>query len=95
MARPGPYDNGKGNGKGSKGNGKGGDQGGVQVGLWNDLIGNDDRRHFEVVNHETRTYLQETLAELEQMERNLQQILVILQLRIQQQRFALHVLRGD
>ena len=42
MARPGPYDNGKGNGKGSKGNGKGGDQGGVQVGLWNDLIGNDD-----------------------------------------------------
>ena len=89
MSRAGPYDNGKGNGKGN-------DKGNGGEGLWNDLIRNDDRRrNFQVQNHETRTYLAKVLEELDTMERNLRQTLLVLQLRIQQQRFALLVLDGN
>ena len=94
---------GKGKGKGSKGKGadQGSDghfdahhhQGDVQVGLWNNVIANGGPLLAQ--NSETFTYLLETLSELEEIERSLQLVLLTVQLRIQQQRFALHVLRGD
>ena len=107
-ARGGPYggkgmvNGGKGKGKGKDRKGKDADQGSdghfnahhhQGAGLWNNVIANDVPLH--AANAEIFTYLQDMLSQLEEIERSLDFLLQTVQLRIQQQRFALHVLRGD